>query len=169
MKNFKSTDQLIFPMFCCLFLLLFSSCLEENSAEKSIEEIQADGKISSIIRSPISADGQVDTVNVAKMTFEKTTHDFGEVKEGDIVKHTFVFTNTGKVPLLINDAHSSCGCTIPNWPKHPVQPGDKEKIEVEFNTKAKPRHQEKSITINANTYPSVTKVFLKGFVNPAKS
>ncbi len=156
----------------CFFaglLLATISCTKDNNSGKSIEEIQANGKISSIIRSPISADGAKDTINVARLTFEEITYDFGEVKEGDIVKHTFVFTNTGKVPLIINDAHSSCGCTVPKWPKEPVPPGASEKIDVEFNTKSKPRNQEKSITINANTYPSVTKVFLKGYVHPTES
>lgn len=154
----------------CVWLLLlfcFSACEGDSNAEKSIEEIQAEGKISSIIRSPITATGNQDTVNVAKMDFEELSFDFGEVNEGDIVKHTFSFTNTGKVPLIINDAHSTCGCTVPKWPKEPIPPGKKGKIQVEFNTKNKPNKQEKGVTLNANTYPSVSKVFLKGFVVPA--
>ena len=153
---------------CCALALFiaFLGCQGEENNEKSIEEIQADGKISSIIRCPITADGLKDTINIAKLEFEETIFDFGEVNEGEIVKHTFNFTNTGKVPLVINDAHSTCGCTIPKWPKAPISPGEKGKIEVEFNTKSKPNNQEKPVIISANTYPSVTKVYIKGFVRP---
>ncbi len=148
------------------FVFCLIACQNESSSGKSIEEIQADGKISSIIRSPITADGIKDTINVAKIAFEASTFDFGEVTEGDIVKHTFHFTNTGKIPLVISDAHSTCGCTVPKWPKNPIAPGEKGKIDVEFNTKAKPNNQEKPVIINANTYPSVTKVYIRGFVRP---
>lgn len=154
-----SLTALVVPL-----LLLLSSCRNDGSG-KSVEEIKTDGKISSIIRSPISADGTVDTVNVAKMVFAETVFDFGEVDEGAVVKHEFQFTNTGKVPLLINNAHSTCGCTIPNWPKEPVPPGGTGTIQVEFNTKLKHEHQEKEVIITANTFPSVTKVMVKGFVH----
>ena len=151
-----------------LLLLIFSGCQDENGSGKSVEEIQTDGKISSIIRSPISADGTEDTVNVAKMIFEETVFDFGEVTEGEIVKHVFNFKNTGKVPLVINNATSTCGCTIPEWPKEAIPPGQASEIKVEFNTKAKHDFQEKPVMISANTYPSNTTIYLKGYVNPKR-
>ena len=129
-----------------------------------MEEIQTQGKISSIIRSPIQADGTLDTVNVAKMTFEETVFEFGEIPEGQVVKHIFKFKNDGKVPLVIQNAHSTCGCTVPDWPKNPIGPGDSGEIKVEFDTKSKTDFQEKPVIVTANTYPSVTKLFLKGFV-----
>ncbi len=151
-----------------LFVGLAAMVACKNDADtsgNSVQEIAADGKISSIIRSPVTLDGLSDTVNVAKMTFEETFFDFGEVKEGEVVRHVFKFTNNGKVPLLIQNATSTCGCTIPTWPKEPVAPGQSNEIRVEFNTKAKTGLQEKPVIITANTYPSVTKVFLKGYVN----
>ena len=151
-----------------LLLIAFIGCQKNDSGEKTIEEIQTEGKISSIIRSPVSANGPTDTVNVAKMEFNETVYLFDTVKEGDIVKHTFHFTNTGKVPLIINDAHSTCGCTVPKWPKNPISPGRKGTIKVEFNTKSKTNQQEKPVIISANTYPSVTKLYLKGFVTPSE-
>lgn len=144
----------------------FAACQSDTAAPgKSLEEIQTEGKISSIIRSPISADGTVDTVNVAKMEFESTIFDFGEVDEGAVIKHDFKFVNTGKVPLVIQNAHSTCGCTIPEWPKDVIAPGQSSVIKVEFNTKGKSEFQEKPVIITANTYPSVTKVFVKGMVH----
>ena len=156
-----------------LFILalasIFSACQSNvaSNSEKSIEEIKSDSKItnSSIVRNPVSANGPLDTVNVAKMVFEETTFDFGEVNEGDMVSHVYRFTNTGKVPLLISNARSTCGCTVPSWPKEPIAPGGKGTIEVEFNTKSKFNKQSKPVTITANTYPATSKVFLTGFVN----
>lgn len=139
-----------------------------SQSEKSVEEIKAEGPLTNadIIRNPVSADGTQDTVNVAKMTFEETSFHFGEVKEGDIVSHTYQFTNTGKVPLIISDARSTCGCTVPTWPKEPIEPGESGSISVEFNTTNKQSDQRKPIIVTANTYPARTTVFLQGFVRP---
>ncbi|MEO1261637.1 MAG: DUF1573 domain-containing protein [Bacteroidota bacterium] len=161
-------NKLILCSFSILLLIGTISCKGDQDNGKSIEEIKTDGAISSIIRSPVTANGPTDTVNVAKMEFTKMIHDFGEVKEGQIVKHAFEFTNTGKIPLVISDAHSTCGCTVPEWPENPVPPGASGRINVEFNTKSKTNNQEKPVIITANTYPSVTKVFLKGFVVPTQ-
>ncbi|MEZ4932621.1 MAG: DUF1573 domain-containing protein [Saprospiraceae bacterium] len=165
-KNIHFIKDRIYILLVAVTFVILGSCQNDQTSGKSIEEIQADGKISSIIRSPITAEGIKDSINVAKMEFEELTYDFGEVNEGEIVEHTFQFTNTGKIPLIINDAHSTCGCTVPKWPKDPVAPGAKGNIHVEFNTKSKPNHQEKPVIINANTYPSVTNVYIKGFVRP---
>ena len=137
-----------------------------NSPEKSVQEITSDSKISnaSIIRNPASAEQPKDTVNVAKIEFEETTFDFGEVEEGEEVTDVYQFANTGKEPLLISNARSTCGCTVPDWPRNPIPPGGTGEIEVRFDTKNKKAKQTKPITITANTYPATTKVFLKGFV-----
>jgi hypothetical protein len=92
---------------------------------------------SDIIRNPVSAKEPIDTVNVAKIEFEETEHDFGVVGEGVIIEHVFKFTNTGKMPLIINSARSTCGCTVPEWPKDPIPPGEGGEISVRFNTKGK--------------------------------
>lgn len=143
-----------------LFLI---SCNDDKSKDKAIQTIQTEGKIASIIRNPISANNS-DTVNVAKLTFEENEFDFGEIDEGGIVKHTFNFTNTGKAPLLITHARSTCGCTIPEWPSEPIEPGKSGEIYVEFDTKGKKDFQSKPVTITANTFPGQTVVTLKGRV-----
>ncbi len=146
-----------------LAMFLYAACANDGEKD-SLDTIKTEGKISQIIRNPVSADGTVDTVNVAKMTFEEPGYDFGQVKEGTVVKHIFKFTNTGKVPLLINNAKSTCGCTIPKWPKDVIEPGQNGEIAVEFNTSGKSGFQEKPVTITANTYPSTTRIYLRGFV-----
>ena len=148
----------------------FWSCQNSNTAlqEKSLDEIKSESKIrnSSIVRNPVTANQPEDTVNVARMVFEEESFDFGEVNEGETVTHVYEFKNTGKVPLVISNARSTCGCTVPKWPNDPIPPGESGQIEVKFNTQNKKNKQTKPITITANTYPSATKVYLTGFVNP---
>lgn len=148
-------------------IIFLSACADEKTPEKSIQEIRADSN-AGIIRNPVSADGVQDTVNVAKIEFEETSYDFGTVEEGAMVKKTFAFTNVGKVPLLISDSRSTCGCTVTDYPKEPIAPGESSKIEVNFNTIRKTKRQKKVVTITANTYPAETKVHVEGYVNPAE-
>jgi hypothetical protein len=100
-----------------------------------------------------------------QISFRETTHDFGSIKEGEVVKHTFTFTNTGKSPLVIESASSTCGCTVPEVPKEPVAPGAEGKIEVQFNSAGKGGSQQmKVISIKANTQPEITQVNIKANV-----
>ncbi len=86
-----------------------------------------------------------------RLSFDKTEHDFGVLNEGDIVETVFSFTNSGKSELIITSAKSSCGCTIPEWPKEPILPGESGKIKVKFNTRGKPNKQKKQVTLRTNT------------------
>lgn len=85
------------------------------------------------------------------MAFSKTTHDFGNIKQGDQVSTEFEFTNTGDFDLTIFEAKGSCGCTIPEYPKNPIKPGEKGVIKVQFNSAGKEGKQDKSVFIAANT------------------
>ncbi len=145
-----------------LSALLLTTCKEPQ--KEGIETITTDEKISSIIRNPVTADRLQDTVNVAKISFAERRYHFGKVKEGKKVEHVFEFTNTGRIPLIISDARSTCGCTVPHWPKEAIPPGGKGQIKVVFNTSGKRNEQKKPITITANTYPSETTIYLIGYV-----
>jgi len=113
---------------------------------------------------PSNPDGKV-----PEFKFEETMYEFGTVNEGDMVNHTFTFTNSGEAPLIIKNAVASCGCTVPNWPKEPIAPGETGEIEVNFNSQGKPNQQTKTITITANTEPTITKLTIKGMVTPKGS
>lgn len=119
-----------------------------------------------IIRNNLSADQPLDTTQIAKIEFTEDAYDFGEIKEGKKVNHEFEFVNTGKVPLLISNATSTCGCTVPDWPKGQIMPGKRGTIKVAFNSDNKPGNQQKPINITANTYPSNTTIYIKGKVIP---
>lgn len=87
----------------------------------------------------------------AKIKFEETEFDFGEISEGTLAKHTFNFTNTGDVPLVIKNARGSCGCTVPDWPRSPIAPGKTGEIKVQFNSQGRSGVQTKTVTLTTNT------------------
>ena len=85
------------------------------------------------------------------ITFEKKTHDFGDMIQGDKVEETFKFTNTGKEPLIITNVQVTCGCTTPKgWPRDPIPPGGKAEITLGFNSAGKMNKQNKVVTIISN-------------------
>ncbi|RUA10005.1 MAG: hypothetical protein DSY82_05390 [Flavobacteriia bacterium] len=102
------------------------------------------------------------------MKFEVTEHDFGTINEGDVVETVFKFKNTGKSELIVSKAKASCGCTIPQWPKKPVMPGEEAEIRVKFNSRGKPNRQQKQITLTTNTTKGKEILIIKAFVNPMK-
>ncbi|HEY9009278.1 DUF1573 domain-containing protein [Ohtaekwangia sp.] len=85
------------------------------------------------------------------ITFEKKTHDFGQIVQGDKVEQVFKFTNTGNEPLIITNVQVTCGCTTPKgWPRDPIQPGGKGEITIAFNSAGKIGRQDKVVTIVSN-------------------
>ena len=104
-----------------------------------------------------------------KITFKETEHDFGKIhEEKGKVSHTFEFTNTGGEPLIINNVRSSCGCTVADWTKKPVLPGEKGYIKASYNPANRPGKFSKTITINSNATNPVVVLRVKGEVIPKK-
>jgi hypothetical protein len=96
-------------------------------------------------------------------TLQKTTirfvaleHDFGQVKEGEKVAHTYEVINTGDADLLLQSVKPTCGCTVPKYDRKPIRPGKKGAIEIVFNTRGRPGRQHKSVIVVTNTEPSNT-------------
>ena len=101
-----------------------------------------------------------------KFTFEQEEHNFGQIRDGDIVSHTFRFTNSGEAPLIISKATAACGCTVPQWPKQPIPVGGSGEIQVQFDSSNKPGMQNKVVTITAYTESKVKKLLIRAQVNP---
>lgn len=97
------------------------------------------------------------------MTFDKLEYSFGTIKQGDVVTYDFMFKNTGKEPLVINNAEGSCGCVVANWPKEPIKPGGDNKIKVTFNSAGKLYKQDKTVTITYDTDKTIV-LHMKGNV-----
>ena len=106
----------------------------------------------------------------AEIKFDKLTHDFGTFSEKEpVVSCTFAFTNVGESPLIINQAVASCGCTVPEYTKTPIQPGEKGEIKVTYNGTGKfPGHFKKSITVRTNGAVEMTRLYIDGEMTEAK-
>lgn len=119
------------------------------------------------VNNPATASGDYDPEDQPKMEFESTDYNFGTIQEGEIVKHTFKFKNTGKNPLIISEARTTCGCTVSEYPEDPVQPGDEGEIKVRFDSKGKAMGDVeaiKSVTVIANTTPNKVILKIHGYV-----
>lgn len=117
-----------------------------------------------IVNNPNSAQTNGENVDLPVIEFDEILHEFGDITQGEKVEHTFSFTNTGKADLIITSAKGSCGCTVPQWPKKPIKPGEKGEINVVFNSEGKKGKQHKKITIVANTQPSTNIVAISGTI-----
>jgi hypothetical protein len=111
-----------------------------------------------------SAAPVVDNKNAADFKFDVEEYNFGSIKQGEKVTYDFNFVNTGKDPLIITEAHGSCGCTVPSYPKEPIAKNAKGTIHVEFNSTGKMGMQDKTITITSNAKSGQKVLHLKGNV-----
>lgn len=109
---------------------------------------------------------QIRTLKKAEIKFDEISFDFGEIKEGDIIKHNFEFTNTGNQDLKIISATATCGCTTPSIPFLDIKPGEKGFIGVTYNSVNKEGIQTPEINILTNAVPKTRQIRLVGKVLP---
>lgn len=103
----------------------------------------------------------------AKIEFKKETHDYGTIKQYGDGSCEFEFKNTGNEPLMISNAKGSCGCTVPEWPREPIAPGETGVIKVKYDSK-RVGPINKSVTLQSNATNAPTKVIrIKGTVEAA--
>ena len=102
----------------------------------------------------------------AEIKFDKLTHNFGTITDKDPVqKCTFTFTNVGNAPLVINQAVASCGCTVPQYSKKPIMPGEKGSITVTFNSRGQfPSHFKKTVTVRSNGKIEMSRLYVEGTI-----
>ena len=136
---------------------MFTACSDGNAALKVNKSKLADAKKRDI---DISKGAPV-------ISLDKKEYDFGTVTDGAIIETSFTLTNTGKSPLIITDAKTTCGCTVPTWPKDkPIAPGESTVIEVKFDTGGKGGgRQVKDVTLFTNTAVGREVLKIKGIVN----
>jgi hypothetical protein len=147
------TKKIRFPFLVLTLIFLFSCGSGDN------------GLLSSdVVNNPNSAKGKSDLSSLPFIKFEEEVHDFGKIIEGETVSYSFKFTNTGKSDLVIADVSTSCGCTVPSFPKTPIRPGKQDVIKVAFNSAGKRGFQTKNIVVVANTQPNTTMVRIKAQV-----
>lgn len=152
-------------------IAVLSSCgdaeLEKRVAnlERRLNQLE-NGNVVRNTTTPLPSASAIET-NVssgASFQWENTVHNFGTIKQGEVVNYTFKFTNNGTDNLQIQSTSASCGCTVPNHTKDPIPPGGSGEIVVRFDSKGKSGQQSPVITVVANTNPKQTRLSLRGFV-----
>lgn len=111
---------------------------------------------------------QEENVTGPKIEFEESTHNFGDITQGDKVQHVFAFANSGTEPLVLSRVMTTCGCTAPSWPKEPIAPGEKGEITISFNSAGKMGMQNKVITVVSNATNSTARISITTNVLPKK-
>jgi hypothetical protein len=140
-------------VFAALLSVVLFSCNNEAPATTLVDETA-------------TADPMATTTEVVQaattMSVDRMEHDFGDISDnGGNVDTKFVITNTGSNPLLLSEAKGSCGCTVPDYPRDPIQPGESREIFVTFDPAGKEGAQNKTVTIMANTEPATTVINLR--------
>lgn len=131
-------------------ILFFSSSCKEQSTEVSTNDVM----------NSKSAEGTSNS-SLPDIKFEEETHDFGRITQGEKVTTAFKFKNTGGTNLIISSATGSCGCTIPDYPKKPILPGEEATVNVVFASEGKSGVVEKSVTLVTNCEPSTKIIYIK--------
>lgn len=124
----------------------------------------SDGKLSTdVVSNPNSASGN-STDGLPVIEFEKDLHDFGTLIQGEKATVNFKFRNTGRTDLVITQVKSSCGCTVPEYPKEPIKPGGEGAIKVSFDSSGRKGVQSKTVNVVHNGQPNSTVIRIKALV-----
>jgi hypothetical protein len=114
--------------------------------------------------------GTIDLVTIsatyiAKATIEwdEMSYDFGEVPFDKPIRVDFKFSNPGMIPLVISEVKTSCGCTVADYPKRPINSGEKGTISVTFDAKTT-GYFSKTVTVYSNSEEGITELYIKGIV-----
>ncbi|MBN1118697.1 MAG: DUF1573 domain-containing protein [Bacteroidales bacterium] len=122
------------------------SCSQTNTSEESAN-IDAQGPI---------------------IEFKDLVHDYGTIKQGEDGNCEFVFTNNGAESLVLSNVRSSCGCTVPSWPREAIAPGESSAIKVKYDTRRiGPISKTITVTSNGSERPVILRI--TGKVEPAET
>lgn len=141
------------PAVLVFFILFIFSCTQQDRGN-----LPAD-----LVTNPNSADGNSNK-GLPVIHFDKDFHDFGKMIEGEKATFSFKFSNGGDADLIISQVNTTCGCTVPRYPKTPVKPGEEGAISVTFDTEGKKGMQQKSISVVSNCQPPQTVLWVKAMV-----
>ena len=106
---------------------------------------------------------KLENPNAPEISFDKVVHDYGTIMQNGDPNCEFKFTNTGKEPLVLSNVRSSCGCTVPSWPREPILPGQSDVIKIKYATNRLGAIN-KNITVLSNAKTSSVVLRIKGNV-----
>lgn len=110
----------------------------------------------------------VEQKNGPEIKFKTTTHEYGDIHLDGDGTYRFEFTNNGNEPLILSKPRSSCGCTVPSWPKEPILPGETNEIKVTYNTH-KIGSFNKTVTVYSNSKTTVLRIKGKVINKPTEA
>jgi len=144
----------LFLLLSTIALVSFTSCKEKATEKINQENVEK------------ATERDAQAIVFPSITFDKTTHDFGEIMNGTPVETVFTYTNSGKSPLVVTDIKSTCGCTVPQgWSREPLAPGASSQFTVKFNGKGANKVS-KTITLTTNTEKGREQVRISAFIKP---
>lgn len=146
----------LFIMLCAVVIV---GCNNESTEGSDDDLLPA-----SEIKNPNTLQETEEPTGYPAIEFEKSEHDFGTIEQGQVVRYDFSFTNTGDGNLIITNVKASCGCTVADYPKEPIAPGEGGVIPVEFNSRGRSNTFNKTVTVFANTSPNTTQLTIQGFI-----
>jgi hypothetical protein len=117
-----------------------------------------------IIHNPNSAEGYDKSEKMPIMEVETNMHDFGRLTAGENISYSFKFVNKGNADLIISGCEATCGCTVADYPKERIKPGDGGYITVSFNSTGKSGQQFQEVTVASNAQPSKVKLRIRAEV-----
>ena len=154
-NTLKSSAISFFVAFTIAFLL--TSCGNDPFSKVETKNVE------------VASQRDAVATNFAEMTFDKTSHDFGTINDGQAQETMFSYTNTGDTPLVVTDIKSTCGCTVPQgWSRQPLSPGESSQFTVKFNGKGANKVS-KTVTVTANTKKGRETVRISAFINNPRS
>ena len=144
-----------------LMALMSAPALAQNKAkETKLPQTAATKTVAAV--APVTPESKLTPENLA---FKEDVHNFGNVAEGDKADFDFIFTNTGKEPIIIERAQPSCGCTASDWTKGPILPGKTGFVRASYHTQGRPGPFTKNVTVLSNAGAKV--LTFKGEVEKA--
>ena len=136
----------------------------ETKADEKVEA-KTDEKV--VVSEEKNDQDVADNQNGPEITFKETNHDFGNVEFKGNGSYEFVFVNTGNEPLILTQPKSSCGCTVPEWPRQPILPGESNVIKVTYKNTDRPGNFNKYVTVFSNALVNKeVKLHIKGTILP---
>jgi len=154
--------------FVSLFVICAASLLGAACKDSQSDKVPEGQLSAKMIHNPRSADGvnPADLKDLPVLHFADTSYNFGWMGAGERAEHEFTFENTGRGPLVIAGATSTCGCTVPEFSRDPIPPGGKGSLKVTFSSEGKQGHILKSISVSSNAFPAVQVLTITADVKP---
>jgi len=122
-------------------------------------------------KSANTTQGASDSLNYTTIQWLDSSKDVGTLNYGETAQIKFRFKNTGDKPLLVVSAQPGCGCTVADYPKQPIEPGQEGEITAGFDTKKGGEGEfKKNIVVTTNTKGSTSTVlYFNGVIKKSGS